>query len=126
MLQDQGIRVMLTSYPSLLSAQNCAESPEIFLGIRKFCIGLSAAGLLDGYERFNATSAVVAAEQKTMFADCARQLPKTSEYFGDGVHYTDLGARRVAELVASTLLSSYKDHPTIQVSGGGDNMGGSP
>ena len=111
MLQSHGVNVLLTSYPSLLSAQNRGEIPEIVLGLRKFCIGLSSDGLLDGYERFNAVNPLVASESNALFIDCARQLPKTEEFFGDGVHYTDLGARRMAEIVAAALIGHVHDLP---------------
>lgn len=106
LLQGQGVKVVLTSYPSLLSVQNLPRFPEMFLGVRKFCIGLSCTGLTQGYQRFNAVSASVAAERGAPFVDCAGALPKTADYFGDGVHYTDLGARRISELLARALTGA--------------------
>jgi lysophospholipase L1-like esterase len=125
MLKGQNVKVVLTSYPSLLNVQTIKDNPEIVLGIRKFCIGLSPIGLIDGYEKFNAISALVAAEQNMLFVDCAKALPRTTEYFVDGVHYTDLGARRMSELIASTLLSS-KELSAIQVARDGVKVGNQP
>jgi lysophospholipase L1-like esterase len=103
LLKDKGIRVMLTSYPSLLDRSTLDSYREIFMDARRFSVEYSLAGLIDTRERLNAASAALAVSEGAMYADLCARVPHDSKYFGDGAHYTDQGARVVAETVADTL-----------------------
>lgn len=103
-LRSHGVQVLLCSYPALMTRKNLDEYPEIFLDSRRFFVEFTMAGMIDIHERFNAVIRTVAAEKSAMFVDVCAHVPKTTEYFGDNVHYTDLGARLVAEVVAGQLL----------------------
>jgi hypothetical protein len=103
-IRSEGIEVMLTTNATLMSYDNITRYPEIFLDGRRFYIYLSLAGLVDAAMKFNTVIEHVAVEQKTMFFDPSLFLPKSTDYFGDLFHFTDKGAQKFAEGVASTLL----------------------
>lgn len=102
-IQAQGARVVLTTYPALIGSDNLDKYPEIFLDNRRFCIALTERGMLDAFERFNAATASVAEELGLPLVDSHALIPKSTEYFGDNVHYKDSGARVFAEGVAAGL-----------------------
>ena len=104
-IRSQGIEVMLTNYPTLISHDNITEYPEIFLDGRRFNIYLSLTGIVDSVIKFNNVIEHVAVEKKIMFFDASSFLPKSTDYFGDLFHYTDKGAQRFAEGVAAQLRS---------------------
>lgn len=60
-------------------------------------------------ELYNNQTRQVAAETKTVLVDLARQLPKSSEYFYDGIHYTNAGAAKIAGIVSADLKIYLKD-----------------
>jgi hypothetical protein len=99
LIRSHRARVILTSYPALISRDNLSIYPEIFLDNRRFCIELSLAGLLDAFTRFNEATARISRELGVTFVDTQLALPKSTEFFGDNVHYTDKGARIFAEQV---------------------------
>lgn len=98
-IRSHQARVILTSYPALISPDNLSLYPEIFLDNRRFCIELSQAGLLDTFTSFNAATERISRELGVTFVDTHLALPKSTEFFGDNVHYTDKGARVFAEQV---------------------------
>ena len=103
LIHSQGIEVILTSFPALISHENIGQYTEIFLDNRRFFIWLSLEGMADAVKKLNPVMEHVAREKKAMFFDIASRLPKTTDYFGDNVHFTDRGAKRIAEGVAGQL-----------------------
>ena len=59
--------------------------------------------MVDSINKINAVIKDIAIERRTMFFDSASFLPKSTDYFGDNVHYTDKGAKRIAEGIAEQL-----------------------
>lgn len=51
-------------------------------------------------EAYNDISRKVAQEQDVLLIDLARQMPKSSLYFYDGVHFTNEGAEKVSEIIS--------------------------
>ena len=109
LIRSRNCEVVLTSYPALISGENLARHQEIFLDNRRFCIELSLTGIVDTFRRFNSVTAEVAGRMRAPFVDTHRFMPKSTEFFGDNVHYTDQGARVFAQSV-STLLTG-RLHP---------------
>ena len=56
------------------------------------------------FEIYNDTMRHVAQSENVHLIDLARTMPKDTKYYLDTVHYTDAGAKKVAELVAGGLL----------------------
>jgi len=105
LIRSQGIEVMLTSYPTLMSHDNITKYPEIYLDGRRFHIYLSLKGMVSSNEKMNAVIEQIAIAQKTLYFDASSVIPKTTDYFGDLFHLTDKGAQRFAEGVSSKILS---------------------
>lgn len=103
-IRSQGVEVVLSTSPALISYDNISQYPEIFLDHRRFFIEFSLTGMIDTIMKFNLVIAAVAEEHSTMFVDSAALLEKSTEYFGDNVHYTDRGAAVVALALSKPIL----------------------
>ncbi|MFZ5448881.1 MAG: SGNH/GDSL hydrolase family protein [Thermodesulfobacteriota bacterium] len=57
-------------------------------------------------ELYNDVTRQVGREQGVLVIDLARQMPKDSRYFYDLMHYTNAGAEKMADIIA-TLLTPY-------------------
>jgi len=107
LIRSRNCEVILTSYPALISSDNFGSYPDIFLDNRRFCIELSLMGIVDTFNRFNSVTADVSRRQRAPFVDIQLLLPKSTEFFGDNVHYTDKGATVFAESVSRLLNRSF-------------------
>jgi hypothetical protein len=104
---EQGIKVLLTTYPSLMTSKNIEQHPVIFSDIRRYCIEFSFNGIVDIINKLNMVVSSLAKNDHLMFVDTGAILPKTTLYFTDNVHYTDQGSHIIAECIASKILSSH-------------------
>ena len=66
---------------------------------------LSFAGLNDAYDRYNDAVRRVAQETGATLVDLAALIPKDGRCFVDATHLSDVGHRRIAELIAERLLA---------------------
>jgi hypothetical protein len=55
-------------------------------------------------EMYNDVTRRAAKEEGVWIVDLARDMPKDSTYFYDGIHFTNEGAEKVAELLGIPLL----------------------
>jgi len=110
--ESEGITLILITYPSLISSQNMSQLPEISLDIRRYCIEYSLTGMVDVFDRFNSVIRSSAEKHHISLVDMSAIVPKSTEYFGDCVHYTDRGARTIAEHVAQEILSTALNSPS--------------
>jgi lysophospholipase L1-like esterase len=101
--KSHSMKIVLMTYPSLIGPNNLTQYPEIFLDNRRFFIEYSHLGMIDTLEKINAAVRSSALEHSLPLIDMSAILPKSVEYFGDNVHYTDRGARTVAEGVAKVI-----------------------
>ncbi len=60
-------------------------------------------------ELFNEATRRVAKTRGVPLIDLARQMPKSSRYYYDGIHYSRDGAEEVAEIVAAELCPILRD-----------------
>jgi len=104
--KSRGIRVVVMTYPSLISTDNIGDYPETFLDNRRFCIEYTLSGMVDIFDKFNGAVRRCALKQRVEVVDLDRRFPKSPLYFGDNVHYTDRGSRLVAELLAQAVRGS--------------------
>ncbi len=107
-LQRKNIKVVLCTYPVLMSRNNLNEYKEIFLDNRRFAVEYSFSGMIDVIERTNAMVTQVASEKETFYVDSFKFIPRDTDHFADNVHYTDNGARLFAEKIAAQLLNIDK------------------
>jgi hypothetical protein len=102
-LQSKGVKVVLSSYPSLMTEQNIQQYLHVFLDARRFCIKLSLRGMMDASAKFNKEMKSVAEECGASYVDVDCALPKTMDYFGDNIHYTNQGAGIIAANIADLI-----------------------
>lgn len=77
--------------------------------------GLNGALIWKILERYNDVVRAVGAEKGAPVIDLARMMPKNSLYFYDMSHFTNEGAREVAELMARKLIPVLdKDFPAFK------------
>ena len=67
---------------------------------------LSVQGLIRSYRSFNGVIRSVAVDGNIPFADVFAAVPGESMYFGDSIHFTDLGEQLVADCVHDAILGS--------------------
>jgi lysophospholipase L1-like esterase len=67
---------------------------------------LTVRALAEGMASFNEAMLAVCVERGIECIDTASQLPKESDMFTDDMHYTEVGSRRMAEIVAGHLLGT--------------------
>lgn len=112
-LKGDGVRVILVTQPSLYKEEmSRAESGRIWFPAT-FCVtvrgpwvrGIPSTGsMADAMAAYNAVTLRVAAEEGVEVVDAASMIPRSLDFFGDDVHYTEQGAAALAESVASALL----------------------
>lgn len=95
-LQNKKIKIILTSYPILITQQNIDKYLEIFLDHRRFYTELSLQGIIDASRKFNEEIRLISNKHGVAFIDNNMTIPKNTQYFADNVHYTDEGARLIA------------------------------
>jgi hypothetical protein len=104
-LKRSHIKVILSTYPSLVTQENVREHIEIFLDFRRFTPGLSLKGLIDVHNRFDEALRTVSEKSGAALVDNSRNVPSDIVYFGDNVHYTNRGASAVAKSFADFIVS---------------------
>lgn len=108
LLQNDGAEVILVSQPYLYKTEmSAAEEKELWMD-RGMCIldgkfpdGETMALAMDA---FNMKTAAIANQYKTAFVHGEPALPKDLEHFVDDVHYTPLGAKKLAEAIALKIM----------------------
>lgn len=100
---SKNARVIICTYPYLISDETIKKYPEIMLDYRRFAINLTLNGIKDAFRKGNELISDTSREKNIILADIALKMPKNLEYFGDNVHYSDKGARLFAAEVASLV-----------------------
>jgi lysophospholipase L1-like esterase len=120
-LVQDGARVVLVTQPSIYRVDLEEEAlarlwfPETFCTTRDGLLRRrqpSVRSMAEAMEAFNAVVARVAQEEGVALADAASRVPRTLEYFGDDVHYTQAGAATLAEVVAEAVLRATQPGTT--------------
>jgi hypothetical protein len=101
--QANHIKVVLTSYPTLICDETIDKYPEYFLGARRFGVELSLKGMIDVTNKVNQLNHQVAAADSLDFVVLNEVIPHTKEYFADNVHFTDKGAELIARQIATEI-----------------------
>jgi len=79
------------------------EASGVDLGHRFVAKGMNGATAWQVLELYNDITREVGQEQGVLVIDLAREMPKNSAYYYDLMHYTNAGAARVADLIATRL-----------------------
>jgi lysophospholipase L1-like esterase len=99
--REQRSAPVLITQPALFGD---AVDPTTRLDLSRFAFqdmdGITAWSVL---ELYNEATRRVAAEAGVPLIDLAREMPKDSIYFYDGIHFTNAGARAVSEIISRSL-----------------------
>lgn len=112
-LKGDGVRVILVTQPSLYKDDMTrAEAARIWFPVT-FCVtargpwvrGIpSSSSMAAAMAAYNEVIIRVGEEEGVEVVDAAAAIPKSLEFFGDDVHYTEQGAAALAQSVARALL----------------------
>jgi lysophospholipase L1-like esterase len=102
-LHSKGIKLVLSSYPVMITKANIAKHMNIFLDARRFTPVMSFDGMINAPRRYNQALKKVAALYGVEYVDNYSVIPKNTQYFGDNVHYTNKGAELIASMFAQRL-----------------------
>ncbi len=121
-----GARVVLSSFATLhdISPGKGTESlstmqHEELYSLARFMPGLSLDGVFDGISRYNLRLREISKEQNTGWVDNANLIAHEDENFVDRVHFSKVGAERMAEnffpVVLELLVDADASHekPTV-------------
>ncbi len=79
--------------------------------------GVNGALFWDLHEMYNDVTRRVAREQNVLLVDMGRELPKSSRYFYDYMHFTNEGAQAVANIIYRDVCSPLQKSFAAFVSG---------
>ena len=107
-IQNDGAEVVLVSQPYMYKSEMSIEENRTLWMDRGMCVidgkypnGETMALAMDAY---NAKTAALANKYNLKFVHGEPALEKDLEHFVDDVHYTTLGAKKLAEAIASGIL----------------------
>jgi lysophospholipase L1-like esterase len=112
-VEERGARVIFLTQPTLWRAGlSDSESSLLWMGglplnhSRPPAPYYTVESLAEGMARYNQTLLRVCLERGVDCVDLATTLPRDTSVFWDDAHFTEEGARRVAEAVARHLLAT--------------------
>jgi lysophospholipase L1-like esterase len=100
--QDHHIVPVLVTQPVLYGDVK-DPATGVNLGHKFVAKDMDGATAWDILELYNDVTRKVGREQGVLVIDLAREMPKNSTYYFDLMHYTNAGAGRVAEIIATQL-----------------------
>jgi len=100
--KENHILPVLMTQPALYG--NCRDDVTgVDLSIIKIKEGINSGFYWDILEILNGVTRQVAQEEKVLLIDLARELPKSSRYYYDLMHYDNVGAEKVATIISRHL-----------------------
>ncbi|HET6884139.1 MAG TPA: SGNH/GDSL hydrolase family protein [Pirellulales bacterium] len=107
--QSKGIRVLLATQPSLYRDDlTPAERQLLGFPLSHYFDGKRASlhSMVEGMRRFNDATHEVARETGVAFVDLEGQMPKTTAYLYDDIHYTPVGNELIADAFAEAIIGA--------------------
>jgi lysophospholipase L1-like esterase len=114
-LKADGVEVILVLQPSLYKEEMSRVEQARLWFPDTFCVRYAGpwwrdvphhASMARALAAYNEVVRKVAAEEGTGLVDAAGLMPRTTEYFADDVHYTELGAAMLARAVANHMVGN--------------------
>jgi adenosyl cobinamide kinase/adenosyl cobinamide phosphate guanylyltransferase len=114
-LKRDHVVVVLASQPMLLKDVMSADERAVLqfgkvffkTPINRFESRYASPGSLKrALDAINAVTRDVAQQEGVTFVDLASRIPRDLAHFTDEVHFTERGAREVAEIIAATLVDA--------------------
>jgi lysophospholipase L1-like esterase len=108
--RQQHIRPVLVTQPALVGE---GRDPLTNASLENLRVGENVNGKLWwlSLEKYNDVARAVAAENDVPLIDLAREMPKSSLYFYDLVHFTNRGCDEVGSIISRALLPVLHEHP---------------
>ena len=106
-IKKNNIRIILGAYPSLMNDANIDLYPELFLGFRNFGVEFSFRGEMDISRKYKEATRSLADQLGLIFVDTEELVPKDTLHFSDNVHFTDAGARVVANAFGLAIAKLF-------------------
>jgi len=115
-----GAEVILSSYATLHNPRLDWTDRETFKNLTRlqragvgsllhFTPGLRIAGIFKGLDQYNALLKEISEQEETGWVDNASLIPHEDQYFVDRIHFSKVGARRMAENFLPEVLKVLKD-----------------
>lgn len=102
-LESQGIHVVLVTHANRFGKTVTPEEAPVLTAWRKFYPTIKEGGLLDMEARMSGVVREVGAQTRVPVVDGANLVPPGRVNFLEFVHFTDVGARTLATLVADEI-----------------------
>jgi hypothetical protein len=109
----KGSRVILLTQPTLWRRGLSPDEEELIWGggpeidrVTEDSEFYSSEALAAGMRQYNEKLLQVCQERGVECIDAASELPRNGSVFSDDAHFTELGSRMLAELVANHLLTT--------------------
>jgi lysophospholipase L1-like esterase len=100
--REHNILPVLLTQP-VLYGEGVDEASGVDLGRRFVARDMDGATAWQVLELYNGVTREVGREQGVLVIDLAREMPKNSRYYFDLMHFTNAGAARVADIIATQL-----------------------
>lgn len=110
-VRNDGIELVMVNQPYLYSESN---NSKVDWYMQRICTIKGSypdlKSLIRGLKSFNHVTETISKDKQVNFLDLESQIPKTTEYFTDDVHFTEKGNQKVADV----LLNYVKDNSLIK------------
>ena len=106
LVRSRGAEPVLLTHATYFGSEIEPEDEEMMLAWRRFYPELSEAGFIDLEKRANDAIRSIGHDAGVNVVDSARLIPRGPKYFADFVHFTDLGAARMATLIAEQISAT--------------------
>lgn len=107
--RSKGIHVLLATQPSLYREDLSPQERQLLVFPLTHYFGgkrPSLYSMIDGMRRFNDTTRRLATQVGVPLVDLEQQMPKTTEYLYDDVHYTVAGNELIGNALADDIIES--------------------
>lgn len=106
--REAGIEPVLVTQPLLAGAGTDDVTGVDLARVRAYGPRQTGKMYWDVVELYNDVTRRVGGENNLLVIDLARELPKTSRYFYDFIHYTPQGAEATAEIISRSLCPALQ------------------
>jgi hypothetical protein len=108
-MREHGITPIFLTHANRFHNPLTAEDEDFLVTWRKFYPMLSEHGFIDMEKRMNEATRALGEAHGYTVVDIARKIPAGSKYFADFTHFTDEGARLVAEHISQSMFPNLEN-----------------
>jgi lysophospholipase L1-like esterase len=108
--REQDVKVALVTHATRFGDSVVPEERPFLIAWRKFYPRLAEDAFLDMERRLNNVVRANAAERGLPLIDAAKEMEPGAKNFVEFVHFTDDGARRIAQIIADGIAPALAEH----------------